>query len=239
MSNIDFADRMNRYLIVYAYACKAQLRGVSVGDREGDSEALIKRGHLTTEELRDIHNFPSWQPHYCTEMMREIHQTAMLNSGSFYLEKVKMHGQLYRCFDNSIKKLIDLIGDCISLQASEMPVAYDGIHFLIFLVYFMFASVVWSAYMSWLVIPFTFMVATVMLLFIVLGTKLIDPFGTDKVDIPIHDFCYTVEAQLGAIKARAIRGSMKKFALEATPISTQEKDPLLKRRESFKIGKLN
>lgn len=182
-SNRDFADHMNRYLIVYAYACKAQLRGESIKGIGGDGEALVLRGHLSMEELEDIHNYPSWQPHYCTEMMREIHQASMLQSGSFYLEPVKMHGQLYRCFDNTIKNLINLIGDCISLQSSQMPVAYDGIHLLIFFVYFTFAAVIWSVTLSWFVVPLEFAVSSVVLLFIVLGTKLVDPFGTDAVSI--------------------------------------------------------
>lgn len=159
------------------------MRGESIKDVGGDGEALVLRGHLSMEELEDIHNYPSWQPHYCTEMMREIHQASMLQSGSFYLEPVKMHGQLYRCFDNTIKNLINLIGDCISLQSSQMPVAYDGIHLLIFCVYFTFAAAIWSVTLSWLVVPLEFAVSSVVLLFIVLGTKLVDPFGTDAVSV--------------------------------------------------------
>ena len=193
-SNRDFADHMNRYLIVYAYACKAQLRGESIKGIGGDGKALVLRGHLSMEELEDIHNYPSWQPHYCTEMMREIHQASMLQSGSFYLEPVKMHGQLYRCFDNTIKNLINLIGDCISLQSSEMPVAYDGIHLLIFFVYFTFAAVIWSVSLSWLVVPLEFAVSSVVLLFIVLGTKLVDPFGTDAVSMIEKSISYFQKA---------------------------------------------
>ena len=43
----------------------------------------------------------------------------------------------------------------------------------------------------------------IIMFLIVMGTKLVDPFGLDKVDIPMECFCATIEAQIQAIDQRS------------------------------------
>ena len=204
------AEKFHRFLIVYSYACMCILKDESIAidlkDNENDSEPkLIKRKLLTEAEMKEIKDFPGWQPHYCLEVMREIVQSAyMMTQGGYYMQKkdVKMHGQIYRCFDNTIKNLNSLIGECISARSAELPVAYDGIHFFMFFTYFTFAPIIWSVHMVWLVIPMSLFSSFIVLCVIVLGSDLVDPFGNDLVDIPVLGYCETIEAQVKAISKR-------------------------------------
>jgi putative membrane protein len=228
----DISDRFNRFLILYGYACKALLRQQPLGDTVGDGASLVERGLLTENELKEIHDFPCWEPHYCLEVMRELVAKTYTIKGGFYLEEVKMHGQIYRCFDNSIKKLNDMIGDCINVQSSELPVAYDGIHLFTFYLYFTIAPIIWSLKMSWVVVPMTVMVAFVAIFLIIFGSKLVDPFGDDIVDIPLERFCETIEIQVNAISDRRRRGKLAEFAASEKPLTSQR--PNLKDQKSFR-----
>lgn len=207
-SNPDIADEFYRYLIVYSYACMCILRNESLCDGNnvkagaGVGLRLVKRGLLKQKELEEL---KMWEPHYCIDVLRELVVQAYMTKDSFYLEKVNIHSQLYRCFDNSIKNLNDIIGDCISVKAAGLPVSYDGIHLYTFFVYFSVAPIIWSASMSWVAVPMTMSVSSIVLCFIILGTKLLDPFGKDKVDIPIERFCMAIEEQICAIQDRAER----------------------------------
>ncbi len=218
IANQDIADRFNRFLVVYSYACKGLLRHESLGD-SGDGEALINRSLLTENELKEIEDHPCWEPHFCLEVMRELLSNSYLVKGSFYLEEAKVHSQVYRCFDNSIKDLNDRIGQCIAVQSADLPVSYDGLHLFAFYLYFTMAPVIWASTMFWVVIPMSLFVGFIALSLIVLGSQLVDPFGDDKVDIPIELFCKTIEDQISAIIERRERGTFKELvATEKTKV---------------------
>ena len=218
MANEDIVDRFNRFLVVYSYACKDILRHTSLVD-SGDGEKLIKNGFLTKNELKEIDDYPCWEPHFCLEVMRELLSNAYMMKGGFYLEEVKIHSQVYRCFDNSIKDLNDRIGQCIAVQSSELPEVYDGLHLFAFTLYFTAAPVIWATTMVWVAIPMSLLVSFIVLSLIKLGTQLVDPFGDDQVDIPIESFCLTIEHQIDAIIQRRARGKFKELiATEKTKV---------------------
>lgn len=210
IANQDIADRFNRFLIVYSYACKGLLRHESLW-KSGDGKALISRRLLTVNELREIEEHPCWEPHFCIEVMRQLLANTYFTKGGFYLEEVKIHSQVYRCFDNSIKDLNDRIGHCIAVQSAELPVSYEGLHLFAFYLYFTMAPIIWSTTMFWVVIPMSLFVGFIALGLIVLGSQLVDPFGDDCVDIPIEVFCETIEDQIGAMIERRERGTFKEL----------------------------
>lgn len=218
MANQDIVDRFNRFLVVYCYACKNILGHKSLVD-SGDGEKMIIRRLLTRNELKEIQDYPCWEPHFCLEVMRELLSNAYLVKGGFYLEEAKMHSQVYRCFDNSIKDLNDRIGQCIAVQSSELPEVYDGLHLFAFTLYFTAAPVIWATTMLWVVIPMSLLVSFIALGLIKLGTELVDPFGDDEVDIPLESFCLTIEQQIDAIIQRRARGKFKELvATEKTKV---------------------
>ena len=71
-----------------------------------------------------------------------------------------------------------------------------------FVTFFLLASVVWSAAIGWMAPIVVFLASMIIMFLIVMGTKLVDPFGLDKVDIPMECFCATIESQMQAIDQR-------------------------------------
>jgi len=212
-------DCFNRFLIIFSYACKCLLQQSSLSD-SGDGNKLMSRYVMTLDELVEFQQHPSWEPYFCLEMLRELLQSAYLVEDGFYLQKNKVHSQVYRCFDNSIKDLNYSIGQCIAVQAADLPLAYDGIHLFSLYLYFIFAPVIWATMSMWIVVPLSLVVGLISLSLIVLGTQLVDPFGTHEVDIPMESFCKIIEEQIDAISERRERESFKRL------ISVGKKKPL-------------
>ena len=124
IADTDCGDRLSRFIIAYAYACKALLRGSSLADEEEDGKALVKRGILTQEELDHMHTYPCWQPHFCLEMIRAIIVEAHKvpgGKGITFDENNKIHGQTFRCFDGIVKQMTDVIGDSVRTRSSGLP----------------------------------------------------------------------------------------------------------------------
>ena len=59
-------------------------------------------------------------------------------------ESNKVHGQLFRCFDNTIKDLGVLIGNCVRVRSSGLPASYDAIVMMSYFSFFGIAAVVWG-----------------------------------------------------------------------------------------------
>lgn len=237
LTDPELSHRFKRFLIVYSYACKSLLKHRSLGDdQRGDAPGLIERGLLTENELAAINNFPSWEPHFCIEMMRELLAKSYQKPGSFGgLERHKMQGQLYRCFDNSIKELNNNIGECISIQTAHLPYAYDGMHLLCLYLYFTLAPVVWATEMAWVTVPFVLAISFLALSFIMLGSELIDPFGDDVVDIPTDRFCQNIERQINTIFARRNRGEIALLAAKENATVKSEDDDMPHSRSSYVV----
>merc|ERR1740121_3476534 len=210
IKNIDIADDLFRYLICYGYACKSLLRHESCADEENeDLEGMIQKGLLTPKEVDIIWNNPCWEPQFFIELIRQHLEKAYSTKGCFgKLEKSGVHLEIFKCFDDTLRDIALNECGCIGIQSAKMPVAYDGIHFLTFYVYFTLAPMVWVTNMSWFVIPFNWIVAYIAMSIIDLGTDLLDPFGEDIVDIPLEDFCRRIEKQINIIKGRRDRGNL-------------------------------
>ena len=204
--NAELQDKFSRFIVVYSYACKSLLRGKSLADESQDGQALVKRGLLTQKELDLMHGIPSWQPHFCLDVIREvILQLHMIPDGKGlrFDAKNRISGHPFRCLDKALTEMNNLIGSCIRVRASGLPASYDAITMTSFIVFFLIASVVWSAAIGWMTPIIVFLASMIIMFLIVMGTKLVDPFGLDLIDIPMEDFCTTIEAQISAIDERA------------------------------------
>lgn len=111
-----------------------------------------------------------------------------------------------------------LIGNCVRVRASGLPASYDAITMTSFVTFFLLASVVWSAAIGWMTPIIVFLAAMIIMFLILMGSKLVDPFGLDKVDIPMECFCATIEAQMQAIdqRSKAIIASASKREIPST-----------------------
>ena len=236
--NEELQDRFSRFIVVYSYACKSLLQGKSLTAEGEDGPALVKRGLLSQQELDILESSPCWQPHFCLDVIREVLVQLHMVPGGKGLrldDTNKIHGQLFRCLDNSLKNLNILIGNCVRVRASGLPASYDAITMTSFITFFLLASVVWSTAIGWMTPIVVFLASMIIMFIIVMGTNLVDPFGTDKVDIPMERFCTTIEAQVQAIDERS-------KAIISLSSSSHYKRPKLVRRESnatFYIPKLN
>eukprot|EP00984_Skeletonema_dohrnii_P020107 scaffold9720_cov122-Skeletonema_dohrnii-CCMP3373.AAC.3 len=225
-NHVELQDQLSRFIVVYSYACKSLLRGKSLTEEGEDGAALVERGLLTQHELDLMDSSPSWQPHFCLDIIREvIVQLHMIPGGKGLRmdDTNKIHGQLFRCLDNTLKDMNTLIGNCVRVRASGLPASYDAITMTSFVTFFLLASVVWSAAIGWMTPIVVFLASMIIMFLIVMGTKLVDPFGYDKVDIPMECFCATIESQMQAIDQRG------KSIID---VSSEKVRPSISRRQS-------
>jgi len=211
----DLADKMSRFIIIFGYACKALLRGKSLKEEGEDGMDLVKRGLLMQEELDDMDAIPCWQPQFCIHVIREILIEAHSipgGEGLCFKESHKVHGQLWRCWDNSLKDINILIGNCVRVRACGLPASYDAIVSMGYVLFFAAASVVWGVYAGWMSPIIVVSASFVIMLLITTGTKLVDPFGHDMVDIPLQTFCETIESQIHAIDQIGKTGTARRIA---------------------------
>ena len=176
IADADCGDRLSRFIVVFAYACKALLRGISLAEKEEDGEGLVQRGLLTQAELDHMHAHPCWQPHYCIDMIRAIIVEAHKipgGRGITFDEGHKLHAHVFRCFDDIVKHLSDVIGDCVRTRSSGLPASYDAITMTIFFVFFILAAFVWSISMQWMTPVITGCASFVTMLIVVMGSKLV------------------------------------------------------------------
>mmetsp|Transcript_12356 Transcript_12356/g.18990 ORF Transcript_12356/g.18990 Transcript_12356/m.18990 type:complete len:453 (+) Transcript_12356:45-1403(+) len=200
----DLQNQISRFIVVYSFACKALLRGTSLNEEGGDGPRLVERGLLSQQELDLMDGSPSWQPFFCLETLRAIvvQIYGIPDMKGFKPGTSKLQAQIFRNFDNNLKDLNTLIGSCVRVRASGLPASYDAITMTSFVTFFLLASVVWSVAIGWMTPIIVFFASVIIMFLILMGTKLVDPFGLDKVDIPMESFCAQIEAQLRAIDER-------------------------------------
>jgi ion channel-forming bestrophin family protein len=205
----ELKNRFCRFVVVFAYSSKALLRGNSLADDE-EGEGLIRRDFLTREEMDDMSRYIGWEPQYCLNMLDAIWIEA---DGSIMFDSEhKVHPQLFRALDSQISKLGSCLGDAISLRASGLPETYDSIQYLIFFSYFILSSVFNAGTLGW-VLPILMSVeAFTVMLINLLGSDLVQPFGHDKVDLPIELFCQTIESRTVQICAPGQCQNLKRLA---------------------------
>jgi predicted membrane chloride channel (bestrophin family) len=176
-ANDVLQDKLSGYIIVFGYSCKSLLRGKSLNEEGEDGTALVKRRLISQKELDLMHNNPSWQPHFCLHMIREIIvqlYTIPDGKGLRIDDSNKVHGEIFRCLDNSLKDLNTLIGNCVRVRASGLPASYDAITMTSCITFFMIASVVWSMSIGWMTPIIVFLASMIIMFLIVMGSKLVE-----------------------------------------------------------------
>ena len=209
----NYADHFCRFVVVLAYSCKALLRGNTLSDETEEGKSLIQRGFLTPEELDDMEDNLGWQTHYCLDMLSTIWTEAHFSEKALVFDQGhKVHSQLFRAIDGNISQLNSAVGDAIRLRASGLPETYDGLHHVIFYFYFILSPVFFAPTIGW-VLPMVIGLESLLILaFVVMGSDLIQPFGVDRVDLPLEFFCENIESQTQHIRERSKRKTLLKLA---------------------------
>lgn len=189
-------DRLSRFIIVFVYACKSILRHESVLDNY--SKHFQDEKILSESDLLLMKKNKGWEPQYALNIIRHMVADTFNRDDVLLLppNKMPINAQVLRSFENNITKLHDLIGNAIRLRETGLPQTYDYVHTCLFYMYFVLASTIWAPRIGWMLPMVIFCFSPVCLALIQLGTDLIDPFGTDFVDLPLDFFCKTTELQI-------------------------------------------
>lgn len=175
-------DRIDCLAITFAFACKAMLRGNSIGSAEEDGNELVRRGVLAQEELDQIANDTAWQPFYCIDAIR-----ATVNEGLVRTEHEISYGgrknAAHTAMEDTIVNLASAVGGCIRVKSTGLPVAYDNILNAISCVFFSAACLAWAPGAKYYnpILVLVIYIATKMIINV--GNDMEDPFGFDESDL--------------------------------------------------------
>ncbi|KAL7449310.1 hypothetical protein ACHAWC_001382 [Mediolabrus comicus] len=175
-------DRIDCLAITFAFACKAMLRGNSIGHAEEDGNELVRRGVLAQEELDQISSDSAWQPFYCIDAIR-----ATVNEGLVRTEhEISYDGRknaAHTAMEDTIVNLASAVGGCIRVKSTGLPVAYDNILNAISCVFFSAACLAWAPGAKYYnpILVLVIYIATKMIINV--GNDMEDPFGFDESDL--------------------------------------------------------
>lgn len=109
-------DRLSCLSILFAYSCKAQLRGVGIEAEAESGASLVHKGVITQEELDLIATQSGWQPFYCIDAMRSTISTGL--KAEEVTDEWKMNAA-HSALENTICSLSDSIGGCIRVRTTD------------------------------------------------------------------------------------------------------------------------
>jgi len=199
----DLSERLSNFVIVFACACKAQLRGNCLAHEDEAGGALVERGVLDFDELEDMTAFRGWQPYYALDVLRAaIAESFSTEEGVTMSRSDPARSAAFLALDQAITELAVSIGGAIRVRATGLPHSYDGFIALFVFAYFTLLPLSWAGYLKW---TLPVLMATMMLIvnmLIVLGSVLVEPFGMDFADHPLGSFCDTIEIQVRSVGDR-------------------------------------
>jgi len=221
----EYSDRLNRYIVCFPYAAKAQLRGLSLSDESESGQDLVDRGFLAEEELNFLKENPCWEPEFFLDLMRAmVAKIIMAQWEREPDEQVlllphsnRIHDRLFPPLDKAVYDLGNSIGEGVSVRSAGLPRSYDTVHYIFFWIYFLLAPPAEAATIGWMCPIILGFSAGIIMTLMDMGTSMVDPFGTDLVDLPIERFCETIEAQVMTIQRRHATGKIMEFASSAEP----------------------
>lgn len=170
------ADKFSRFVVVFAYSSKSLVRGKSLSEEGEDGPDLVNRGLLSQEELDVFDEMPCWQPYFCIQVLRDILVEAFntpKGKGICFDADHKVHGQLWRCFDNSLKDMANYIGGCVTIYGSGLPMSYDALVMLGYYSFFGISSMVWAVLVGWMSPIIVFAASFLFMILIIMGTTLV------------------------------------------------------------------
>ena len=110
IDNQDKRERIMKAIIVFAYACKAQLHNKSLKDEGGDD--LVNKNVISRKELGAICVQTGWEPYYCLEVMRDVMNNVLANEEDMKLHR-SAHSAAYLSFEETSRDLATSIGGLI------------------------------------------------------------------------------------------------------------------------------
>jgi len=188
--------------VTFPYACKAQLRGVSIME---DGAYLLQRGLINPAQLEIVSKRNGWQPYYFLGAMRaainiELENNRKANSGdgNYSFRGSTTESQIL-IFEDSLNTLATSIGGLIRVKSTGLPMAYDLLFSIIFTIFFLIATLAWTPTLGWYTPIVIGVLRFIVKLIIIIGSEMEDPFGDNVIDLPMQKFCLAIENQIEAI----------------------------------------
>eukprot|EP00984_Skeletonema_dohrnii_P016429 scaffold7310_cov154-Skeletonema_dohrnii-CCMP3373.AAC.5 len=192
--------RLSCLAIIFAYCCKAHLRGSCLDDDTEGGAKLLRKGVISQEELDMISRQNGWQPYYCIHAMRAV-ISAGLQADDKLGEWEKDAAQT--AIEETICKLADSMGGCIRVKSVGLPVAYDDILNTTGAIFLTAACLAWAPGAGLYNPILVLIVYTIAKMIIGVGSGMEDPFGNDESYLPLEKFCEEVDRQITAVGERA------------------------------------
>jgi putative membrane protein len=101
--------------------------------------------------------------------------------------------------DQNVQLLIDYLGGCERIHKTPIPYAYMVHLRRLLLIYCLTLPIVLIDRFGWFTLPATVFVAYTLFGIEEIGVEIEDPFGHDLNDLPLDQFCATIEANLLAL----------------------------------------
>jgi len=199
--NEDQVNRLSSTVIVFAYACKAQLNESSLFKEDGLK--LVQRGILSVEELDVVTAQSGWEAYYFLDVMRAVvRRASFCEDNATNLIRGGVAAQLR--LEKMIAKLHRSMGGLIRVKMTGLPVTYNVFFTIFSFIFFLLATLAWAPSIGWYT-PFVNGVVYVLIrMFLTIGDSLEDPFGLDILDLPLDTYCATIEEQIDAVHYRRI-----------------------------------
>eukprot|EP00984_Skeletonema_dohrnii_P038846 scaffold42582_cov255-Skeletonema_dohrnii-CCMP3373.AAC.1 len=192
--------RLSCISIIFAYCCKAQLRGSGLEDDSEGGSKLLRKGVISQEELDLISRQSGWQPYYCIDAMRVVISEG-LKWDETNSEWKKNAAQA--AMEETICTLANSIGGCIRVRSTGLPTAYDDILNTTGAIFFTAACLAWAPGAGLYNPIVVLIVYTIVKMIIGVGSDMEDPFGHDESDLPLEKFCEEIDKQITAVDERA------------------------------------
>ena len=212
---------LNRFInivIVFAWTCKAQLRGKRLED-EGEEghpsiseagkqlglEPLVQRKLLEEKELAQFKQVEGWQPQYCIDIMRAVvHQELSSGEGEPNEGEPKRYNLTAKMsmIESSVNGLSKAMSGSIRVKSTGLPQMYDvGLKALLML-YCVVCNLAYAQSLGWYTPIMAFSIYFILWALITMGSVLVNPFGVDPVDHDLGSYCSLIEAQCKAVQGR-------------------------------------
>jgi len=225
-------DKFMAYCIVFPYACKAMLRGNSLGDSVEEGKRLVQGMLITQEELEDIES-SNWQPHYCIDVLRAIlYESILPNPTTNILHHAKNHNHfsdkennnsnnfhknfssvdivggginnaILHSIEDSMRDLSISIGGAMRLNATGLPLMYNIYMKLFIFLFVLCADLSWAPKLGWFTPVITVLLVLAMNMIISIGDAMLKCFSLKLVGLPLQKFCVLVEGEVVDINSKS------------------------------------
>ncbi|KAK3280918.1 hypothetical protein CYMTET_11259 [Cymbomonas tetramitiformis] len=197
-------DTTRRYIVLFAFACKALLRDEPFCSTKKDQRLLL-HGIVpltTAEEVRNINDLAGWLPYFCLEVLRKTVTKAAQQSADLKSDNGLANFQFLQ-MNSLITDLATCIGGSIRVKNAPMPLNTTLIlKFLIFVTLSMNPFLLYDLLGLAGTMGVNFGLTIVYNLLTGLANELEQPFGHDLGDLNLEAFCQAILSQVSAVHER-------------------------------------